>query len=50
MIDLIALLSAFRDGTGAAAAVWLGDDARPPTRVASSVPALGDQAWVDLTV
>ena len=45
MIDLIALLTAFRDGTGAAAAVWLGDDSRPPTRIASSVPALGILGW-----
>src|SRR6476620_6104843 len=45
MIDLIALLPAFRDGTGTAAAVWLGDDARPPVRIASSVPALGILGW-----
>jgi phosphoserine phosphatase RsbU/P len=45
MIDLIALLTAFRDGTGAAAAVWLGDESRPPTRIASSVPALGILGW-----
>ncbi len=45
MTDLIALLTAFRDGTGASASVWLGDDARPPVRVASSVPALGIIGW-----
>jgi sigma-B regulation protein RsbU (phosphoserine phosphatase) len=45
MIDLVALLTAFRDGTGSSAAVWLGDDARPPVRIASSIPALGILGW-----
>lgn len=45
MIELPTILTAFRDATGCSAAVWLGDAARPPTRIAASVPAVGILGW-----
>ena len=45
MIELPTILSSFRDATGCSAAVWLGEEGHLPTRVATSVPAVGILGW-----
>lgn len=45
MRDLEAVLTAFRDATACAAAVWVDERGRRPTRLASSVPAVGILGW-----
>src|SRR5690242_14578870 len=45
MTDLQTVLSAFRDATGCAAAVWSEEDGRLPSRLAASTPAVGVLGW-----
>src|SRR5690348_17711138 len=45
MTDLQTVLSAFRDATGCAAAVWAEEDGRLPARLAASTPAVGVLGW-----
>lgn len=45
MTDLQLVLTAFRDSTGCSAAVWVEQEGHPPTRLATSVPAVGVLGW-----
>ena len=45
MTDLQTVLTAFRDATGCAAAVWAEEDGRLPSRLAASTPAVGVLGW-----
>ena len=45
MTELCEVLTAFRDATRCSAAVWAQEDGRLPTRIASSVPAVGILGW-----
>lgn len=45
MTDLQRVLTAFRDATRCSTAVWTQEDAHPPRRLATSVPAVGVLGW-----
>lgn len=45
MTELESVLTAFRDVTGCGAAVWVETEGHLPTRVATSVPAVGVLGW-----
>ncbi len=45
MTELQTVLTAFRDATGCAAAIWAEDEGRLPSRLAASTPAVGILGW-----